>query len=179
MPPPEDVQPEMQPAAPAGGADEAQADQELEQVLGDLQKERDDLEQRLLRLSADYQNFVRRSNQNIAATREQQTYDLAKALVTVLDHFDLALQVDPAKTPAATILQGVQMVRDELLRTLEGFGVKRMNPAVGQEFDPQRHEAMMRQKLTDTEPDRVAMTLQPGYTLGDKTIRPAKVAITE
>ena len=148
-------------------------------VLEKLQAERDDLESRLLRVSADYQNFARRAQQNVAAARDQQVMAMAKALVTVLDHFDSALSVDPQKTRPADLLQGVQIVRDELLKTLEGFGVRRLDVVQGEAFDPIRHEAMIRQRVEGLDPDHVAAQLQPGYLLGDKTVRPAKVSVTE
>jgi molecular chaperone GrpE len=162
------------------GRDATPADQpSVQKVLDKLQAERDDLESRLLRVSADYQNFVRRSQQNIAAARDQEVMAMAKALVNVLDHFDSALGVDPQKTKPADLLQGVQIVRDELLKTLEGFGVRRLDVVQGEEFDPTRHEAMLRQHVEGLDPNHVAAQFQPGYVLGDKTVRPAKVSVTE
>ena len=144
-----------------------------------LEKERDELHERLLRVSADYQNYVRRSSQNVTAARDQQLIEIAKALITVLDHFDRALAVDPQKTTSASLLEGVQMVRDELLRALERLGIQRLNVKTGDAFDPNYHEALMRQPVEGVESDHVAEQLQPGYTLGEKTVRPAQVTVAE
>lgn len=166
-------------------ADEQQAaaaetvEQELKETLGIIEKERDELEDRVKRIAADYQNFVRRSEQNIASAREQQLLELARGLVTVLDHFDRALEVDPEKTPAKDLMAGVSMVRDELLRALNRFGVERMDVEKGEPFDPNRHEALMRQAVEDVETDHVTAQYQPGYTLKNKTIRPAQVGVAE
>ena len=161
------------------GITEAETDQPPESELEKLRRERDELDARYLRVSADYQNFVRRSQQNIDSAREQQVMALAKSLVTVLDHFDRALEVEPEKTSASDLLDGVQIVRDELLKTLEQFGVRRLEVSPGDPFDPTYHEALMRQAVDGLEPNRVAAQMQPGYTLGDKALRPAKVSLTE
>jgi molecular chaperone GrpE len=105
--------------------------------------------------------------------------DVARAMVLVLDHFDHALDVDPANTSPDALLTGVRMVRDELLGALERFGVKRFEVKQGDEFDPHRHEALMRQAIDGLEPDRIADQIKPGYTLEDKTLRPAQVSVTE
>ncbi len=146
---------------------------------GSVEQERDDLQDRLLRVTADYQNFVRRSRQNTTDALDQQLMELTRSLITVLDHFDRALETDAEAVTANSVLEGVQMVRDELLKSLERFGVRRMNVGRGDEFDPNQHEALMRQPVDDLEPNHVASQLQPGYTLGEKTVRPAQVTVAE
>jgi len=145
--------------------------------LQSLRAERDALEEKWLRVHADYQNFVRRSEQNLIHAREQQVMEMAKALVTVMDHFDNALNVDPEKTNTQDVLTGVQIVRDELMNTLQRFGVQRIDAKNGEPFDPNRHEALMRQEQEGVDSDHVVSQLQPGYMLGDKTVRPAKVSV--
>jgi len=168
--------PESESAAEAAaGTEEAAAADPLSQA----EKERDEVQDRLLRVTADYQNFVRRSRQNITDARDQQLIDVARSLITVLDHFDRALEIDPEAVTAASVLEGVQMVRDELLKALERFGVRRMNVGRGDEFDPNQHEALMRQPVEDLDSNHIAAQLQPGYTLGDKTVRPAQVTVAE
>jgi len=148
-------------------------------TIEQLQQERDDLEERLKRVSADYQNYMRRAQQNVTTAQEQQLMSVAKNLVTVLDHFDNALQADPETTSPSKMIEGVEMVRSELLRVLGQHGIERIEAAVGEAFDPNRHEALMYQPTDEVEPDHVAMQMQPGYTLGEKTIRPAKVAVAQ
>ena len=138
-----------------------------------------EMEAKYLRAAADLQNYVRRTQQNVADARQQQLMDVAKSLVLVLDHFDHALEVDPASTSPDALLAGVQIVRDELLGALERFGVKRLEVKQGDEFDPHRHEALMRQAVEGLGPDRIAVQFKPGYTLEDKTLRPAQVSVTE
>ncbi len=144
-----------------------------------LQAQRDELEAQLLRVSADYQNFVRRSQQNIHDACQQQLLGLAKALLTPLDHFDRALDLDPEKTTTDSLVKGVQMVRDELMKVLDQFGVKRLEVSAGDSFDPVCHEALQRMPVEGLDSGAVAQQLQPGYLLGDKTLRPAKVIVVE
>jgi len=158
---------------------------ESEDVMASVQQERDELEQKLLRVSADYQNFARRSQQNITAAGEQKAFDMAKALVTVLDHFDRALEAANTDADADTsaaggdLHRGVTMVHTELLATLGRFGIERLDVQPGDAFDPMKHEALMRQPSEDVESGRITMQMLPGYTLGEKVVRPAQVGVAE
>ncbi len=148
-------------------------------LLSQVQKERDDLEQRLLRTAADYQNFIKRAHQNVAAAEQQALFDVAKSLVIVMDHFDRALDVDESKATATDVLAGLRIVHDELLGALAKFGVKRVDALPGTPFDPMPHEALMRQPAAGIEPDHVAQQFQPGYVLNQKTVRAAQVSVAE
>jgi molecular chaperone GrpE len=96
-----------------------------------------------------------------------------------MDQFDHALLIDPHKTDSAALLEGVKIVRDTLMRSFEGFGIKRLEVEPGTEFNPMIHEAMMRQEVEGIETNHVTMQLQPGYLLKEKTLRPAKVAVAQ
>ena len=104
---------------------------------------------------------------------------MARDLLTVLDHFDNALGVDPEKTSAEDLLQGVTSIRDELLRALRNHGIERLDADPGEAFDPNHHEALMRQPSDEHESGAVAQQLQPGYRFAGKTLRPVKVAVVE
>ena len=104
-------------------AAEHEAESEEQSLLANLQAERDDLESKLLRVSADYQNFARRAQQNVDSAVEQKLMDIARGLVTVMDHFDRALDVQ-IEGEATGVLQGVTMVHDELMATLKRFGIE-------------------------------------------------------
>ncbi|HAI13094.1 MAG TPA: nucleotide exchange factor GrpE [Phycisphaerales bacterium] len=138
-----------------------------------------DAEARVLRANADYQNMARRSIQNVNSARDEQIMSMGRELLTVMDQFDHALEIDPDKTDSAALLEGIQIVRDTLMRTFEGFGIKRLEVEPGTEFDPNVHEALMRQDADGIESNHVTMQLQPGYILKEKTLRPAKVAVAQ
>jgi len=142
-----------------------------------LQAERDDLYARLQRVSADYQNYMRRSRQESARSAELARGDIARLFIPVLDHFDNALSKEPEGDEAKALYAGVTIVRDELLKALNQLGVRRIEVKVGDRFDPAIHEAMMRQPAEGVEANHVSMFMQPGYTHGERTLRPAKVAV--
>jgi molecular chaperone GrpE len=167
------------PAAGSHNDDDDRDGHELSQQLEATRRERDDLSDRVMRLLADYQNLARRGEQNVASARDQQALEMARALVSVLDNFDRALEVDAEKVSGKDLLQGVSMVREEMMRVLGRFGIERLEVAPGEAFDPNRHEAMMRQNAPEIESGHVTQQFQPGYVLRDKTIRPAKVAVAE
>lgn len=144
-----------------------------------LQKQIDDLKDKLLRSVADYQNFARRSRQDVSEARDQTAFDLAKSLVSLIDQFDMALEVDPAKATTDSLLKGIRMVREEFIKTMEGFGVRRLDVKVGDEFDPKSHEALMQQESPGLAANHVAGLLQTGYSFKDRTLRPAKVSVTK
>ena len=173
-----DQQPEELEGEEAIEAAEHEAESEEQGLLTRLQAERDELESKLLRVSADYQNFARRAQQNVDSAVEQKIMDMARSLVTVMDHFDRALEGQD-KEETTGVLQGVLMVHDELLSTLNRFGIQRLDVEPGTEFDPNRHEALMRQPSDTIESNHVTMQMQPGYVLGEKVIRPAQVGVAE
>ena len=143
-----------------------------------LQAEIADLKLKLARWQADFSNLQRRSGQEILFARQNADADFAKALLTVLDHFDMALSVDSSKVDAATVLNGVKITYDELKKTLALRGIESFG-ATGQPFDPHQHEAIMQEAAADKPPMTVLQTLQSGYKLGDRILRPAKVKVSK
>lgn len=141
--------------------------------------DRDEFEAKLLRTAADYQNFVRRSQLNLDAEKQETLMKVAKALVGVLDNFDRALELDPETTSSADMHQGVVSIQASLLQALEGFGLKKITVAAGDEFDPNLHEALMRQPVEGVEPNHIAAQFMPGYVLKDHPVRPAQVSVAE
>ena len=174
-----DLTPDGEEPTPDGSASGGGPSDGVQQRFDALQAERDELEQKLLRTAADYQNFIRRANQNVDSARQESLSSVAKSMVTVLDHFDRALQLDAETTSTADVLGGVRSIKDELLRALERFGLTRLDVEPGTEFDPNLHEALMRQPSDDVESGSVAAQFQPGYLLNDRPIRPAQVSVAE
>jgi molecular chaperone GrpE len=159
----------------AGTTAQTQGDENIATLLNQISE----LKSQVLRANADYQNLSRRSSREVRDAGDQAKFEMAKGLVTVLDHFDRALELDPNKASLDTLLKGMQMVRDEFLKTLERSGIQRLDAQPGEEFDPRRHEALMRQAAPDIAPNHVAAQLQPGYTFGDRVVRPAKVSVAD
>jgi molecular chaperone GrpE len=134
------------------------------------------------RALADYHNYHRRAMQNEVQAKLQGMAAVVTSTLTVLDHFDLALTLDPSKATASQVIEGVKVIRDELLRVLQGHGVGLITPRQGDPFEPGKHEAVMQQPVEGVGPNLVASLFQPGYTLAvagvERVVRPAKVAVT-
>lgn len=137
-----------------------------------------ELKTKLARWQADFSNLQRRAAQEVLFARQNADADFAKALLTVLDHFDMALSVDPAKVDAATLLSGVKITYDELKKTLATRGIESYD-ATGQSFDPHKHEAIMQEAVEGKPAMQVLQTFQAGYKIGDRILRPAKVKVSK
>lgn len=162
-------------------SDEIQQIVDLENRVAELEAQLADANGRAIRALADFQNYQRRSIQNEIAAKQDGVSTVVRGVVNVLDHFDLALQLDPSKTTAEQVVGGVRVIRGELLKVLSQQGVSMINPVENEEFQPGRHEAIMQMPKEGVESGRVAQTLQPGYVLSiagtDRILRPAKIAV--
>jgi molecular chaperone GrpE len=155
----------------AAGIDAAQ------QEIARLQAERDDLNQKYLRTLADYQNSQRRAVSNEKEAKQQGITSVVLNVLTVLDHFDLALAQDPSKATTESIVSGVKVIRDELMKVLQNHGVRLIEAARNGTFDPSVHQAVMQVDDAEIEPGHVVAMLQPGFTLNDRVVRPATVTV--
>jgi molecular chaperone GrpE len=167
---PEGAPPE-QPAGQqgAGGAD-----------VDKLKAERDDLFQRLARTTADFKNAQRRMEGEFDQRLQYANSALIKSLLPVIDNFERALAVDPAKADAVSILKGMQIVHDQWLNVLKSQNVSEIAPKPGDPFEPAHHEALMQQDAPQFagKGPTVVQLLQKGYALHERTLRPAQVAVT-
>lgn len=144
-----------------------------------LRHERDEYYQKLLRATADFRNTQRRLELDKEQALQYANSSLIKALLPVIDNFERALAVDPEKTDVPTLLQGMQMVHDELLNVLKSYSVEPIAPAVGDAFDPEHHHALMQQPDEQYSQPTVTMLLQKGYVHYDRVLRPAGVAVSK
>jgi molecular chaperone GrpE len=186
-PPPEEHDPlgesfyqdEPEPGAPEeeGETVEIELSDEAIDYVRQIEAERDEAVAARQRSLADFSNFQRRAVENEFRATQDGVGRVVRTLLPVLDHFDLALGQEIEQLTVEQLFDGMKMVRQELLRALETHGVERIAPAPGDEFDPMRHEAMMRQAADDIEPNHIVSVMQNGYALGDLVLRPAKVAV--
>jgi molecular chaperone GrpE len=150
---------------------------ELAQAIERLTTERDEAVAARMRSQADFANFQRRSVENEARARTGGLIQLTRALMPVLDHFDLALAQDPSKLTVEQLAKSIEMTRAELQKALEQNGIARIDPTPGTTFDPLQHDAVMRQPADGIAPGCVSMRFQTGWRLGESVLRPAKVAV--
>jgi molecular chaperone GrpE len=145
-----------------------------------LQAERDDLYQRLARATADFKNTQKRLQGEADQRVQYANQSLIKSLLPVIDNFERALAQDAGKVDAAAILRGMQIVHDQWLNVLKQQQVNEIAPKPGDPFEPSKHEALMQQDAPQYagQGQRVVQTLQKGYSLGDRVLRPAQVAVS-
>jgi molecular chaperone GrpE len=143
-----------------------------------LRAERDMLFEKLARAQADFQNSRKRIQAEADTRLQYANAALIKSLLPVIDNFERALAQDPSKTDAATMLRGMQIVHDQWLNVLKQQQVQEIAPQPGELFDPNRHEALMQQPSNQPE-GSVVQTLQKGYALHDRTLRPAQVSVSK
>ena len=158
---------------------EANMAEQLTQELAKVRSEQEDLMARLQRVSADYMNYQKRVQRDIAEAREYANSGLIKDLLVVLDDLERGLSL--ARTERAEddpLRKGVQLVYDKLLATLGRYDLEAI-PAQGQPFDPQLHSALMQEVSEDVEPMTVLRELQRGYRLKGRTLRPASVVVSK
>lgn len=168
---------EIQAMAASGALEAPAGAEEIVEALVQALASRDELLGRLQRALADHQNYQRRAAMNEQEARTQARTGILQAVIPVLDHFELALKLDPATTGAEQVMGGVRVIRDELMRVLGQFGVAVIDPRPGDEFDPNQHEALLRQPAEGVAPGCVAANFGVGYRLGERVVRPAKVAV--
>lgn len=154
-----------------GDTEEAVVD--ATQVLEELKNEFDN---RYKRLQADFDNFRRRTNQEKEQLSGFVKGNVLADLLPVLDNFERAVQ-SPAEGDAKTFLDGFVMIHQNLMATLQKHGLAPIE-AVGQPFDPNLHQAIMRVETDEYPEDTVVEVLQTGYTVDGRCIRPAMVKVS-
>lgn len=166
--------PAGEPMSSAGGPS---PDEDLHEQVLRLTRERDEAATQWKRSLADFQNYQRRALQNEREAKTQGATSVLTSVLPVLDNFDLALTQPAPDDASRKILEGVNVIRAELLRVLENHGVTILHPKANDEFDPNRHSAITQQPGEGVLPGHVSATFQPGYAMGDRVIRSAKVAV--
>ncbi len=135
--------------------------------------------EKLARAQADFQNSRKRLESESDQRLQYANASLIKSLLPVIDNFERALAQDPEKADPRTILKGMQIVHDQWLDVLRQQQVQDIAPKPGDPFDPNHHEALMQQPHDQLPPGSVIQTLQKGYMLHDRTLRPAQVIVAK
>ena len=148
----------------------------VEPDVDELKRQLEDKQDRLLRALAEMENLRRRAQRDRDDYVKYANESLLRDLIPVLDNFDRALAAARAGGESGTVLSGIELIQRELLRMLERAGLTRYS-AVGERFDPTRHEAIARVVSPDRAPDTVVHETGPGYALHGRVLRPALVAV--
>ncbi|GEL07283.1 nucleotide exchange factor GrpE [Salisediminibacterium halotolerans] len=145
--------------------------------LEDLGVKLKEMEEKLLRVQADYDNFRRRTKQEKEAAAKYRSQNLAESLLPVIDNFERAMMITPKAEETQSLLKGVQMVYNQLLEALEKEGVTPI-ASVGEPFDPHYHQAVMQEESAEYDSNIVIEEMQKGYRLNDRVLRPAMVKVS-
>lgn len=137
----------------------------------------EELQAKLLRVQADYDNFRRRTVKEKEELAKYASLKLIEQLVPTVDNFDRALEAASTAKDYDSLAKGVDMIFRSLVQVLENEGLKPMSP-VGEPFNPEYHQAVMTVETDEYEEGIVVEQLQKGYMLKDKVIRPAMVKVS-
>jgi len=132
---------------------------------------------RLLRVSAEFENYKKRTTRELEEFRKFANQSLIKEMLSVVDNLELAMNsTNGHKTIDQGLLQGLDMTHKEILKVFEKFNVKPIE-AKGQTFDPTFHEAVMQEATDEFDENTVINELQKGYLIHDRLLRPAMVVV--
>ena len=163
-------------------AAETGEDCDSERQLAQLEADKHELKEALLRKQADFENYRRRMQKDKEEAIQFANRSLIAELLEVLDNFERALashQEEKDSSPAMQgLFEGLELVEKQLSDLLSAKGLKAMD-CVGQEFDPNRHEALMMEESMDCKVATVVENFQTGYLLHERVLRPARVKVAK
>lgn len=145
--------------------------------LADAQRDRDDYRDRWLRKSAEFDNYRKRIDRERREQGDQAVLDLLQQLLIVADDFDRAMTVDEGEGGEA-YRKGVELIHAKLHDLLRKYGLQPIE-AVGADFDPNLHEAVVHEASPEHREGEVIGELRKGYMMGDRLLRPALVKVAK
>lgn len=145
-----------------------------------LRAERDELRDKFMRVLADAENSRKRAERD---RKEAEMYGgtrLARDLLPVYDNLNRAIQAIPeeSREASAALIEGVELTLRELTNVMTKHGVTPVSPAVGDQFDPQLHQAMFEAPLPGTKAGQIIQVMTEGFLLHDRLLRPAQVGVS-
>ena len=149
-----------------------------EEPAEDFEKKYEDLNNKYLRLAADFDNFRKRMASERQDLLKYAAADVLAKLTSVLDTFDRAKESLKDIDNCSTVKESYEVAYKQLLDTLKKVGMEEI-VALGKEFDPNEHEAITQVPTDEFEEDHVAVVAQKGYKLLDKVLRPALVGVAK
>jgi molecular chaperone GrpE len=176
QPEPADSEPDKLEATAEATPEDA-LERDVEQIY-EKAKKADEYLQLAQRTKADFENYRRRAARETAAAQERGVAKLAKELLPAVDNLDRALEAaeHDGDNGGSTLVSGIKLVHADVLAALSRAGIERFEPT-GEQFDPQRHEAIAQQPVEGAKPGTIVEVYQRGYVLGDFVIRPARVVV--
>lgn len=151
---------------------------EANEQIQTLSAKVEEMDNRYLRLQADYDNLRRRSKLDLESAQKYRVQSLSSDLIQALDNFERALAIKTENEETASMLQGLEMVYKGIISALDKEGVKAIE-AVGQQFDPNVHQAVMQVNDDNFDSNVVVEEFQKGYMIKDRVLRPSMVKVNQ
>ena len=183
---PDEENKEMNEAKPDETPAEQTAEKEAEQAAEEKQEEPKqptpeeiiaDLNDKLLRLHADFDNYRKRMAREANETRERSKIAVITEFLPVYDFYNMAMKHAATSDDVNAIKQGMQMILNEFKRALDSFSIKEI-PTEGKPFDPKFHEAAKTEANESIPEGTIIAQWKPGYMMGERLIRPAMVVVS-
>jgi molecular chaperone GrpE len=152
-----------------------QQDETQPDPLEELRRERDALQDRLLRTAAEFDNYRKRMDRERRDLAEHTAGEVIKELLPIIDNLERALQASAQDDP---LRKGVELTHRQMLELLRRRGVVPIE-ALGADFDPNVHEAVTHEESAQHREGEVMEELQRGYKVGDRLLRPAMVKVAK
>jgi molecular chaperone GrpE len=161
----------------AGTATEPQEQESPDSPLETLRREKDALQDRLLRTAAEFDNYRKRVERDRREQAEALTADALSDLLPIIDDLERALKA-PSGGDVDAFRKGVELIHRQMTELLRKRGVKTVD-AVGADFDPRYHQAVVQESSPDHREGEVMEEFARGYMLGDRLLRPAMVKVAK
>jgi len=143
-----------------------------------VEDEKKELEERFIRLVAEFDNYKKRISRDFERQADMIREKILASLLPIMDDLDRLLYHEKENGNGTVPLEGIKLIRNNFERLLNSYGVKAFN-SIGQPFDPEKHDAMMTRKSDKYKTPTVLEEFEKGYTLGDKILRHARVVVSE
>lgn len=150
----------------------------LEQRVAELEDALESAQDASLRAQAELQNFKRRNTEERIKDRQFANVDIMKKLLPVIDHLEAALENEGKKETFEPFLKGFEMIHKNLLNALNAEGLAVID-ALHQPFDPNVHQAVLKESSEEHDSETVIEVLQKGYTFKERVLRPSMVKVSE
>jgi molecular chaperone GrpE len=169
---------EIDPLEQTDAVDGSEEPENLEAKLEASEVATKEAHDRFLRVSADFENFKKRSAREMADFRKYANESLIRELLPVVDNLERAIASAIDNGDSNSFLEGVDLTLKEILKVFDKFVVKPIE-AVGKPFDPTFHQAVMQEETDDKPENTILGELQKGYTIHDRLLRPTMVVVSK
>jgi len=175
----EEITTEQEPEASSESPEAKEIPTVLQSELTAKNEELQNLNDKHLRLAAEFENYKRRAQRDQSDTVRYANEKLFKDLLPTVDNLERAIQCSREQANSEGLLEGVELTYKQFLDTLEKLGVKQVAKSIGEPFDPAKHQAVGQVESSTVAENCVVDEYQKGYFLQDRILRPAMVTVAQ